>query len=178
MDIHSSWEKALKHTEVIRPRVQSLQTFETTQIPYIFLAESAIHHGDTIVRKGEVGVDKPSIILPPYLPQFEGFDFKEDLKGAEDYLTTFLLVRGIRFPSMKYENKISSLDIREEKLPKAIEFFSHQLQKQENVSTGLVVGPEDCWQFSLLIFVCGQVIRSAEGDIRKIFDRFRQEGHD
>jgi len=40
MDIHDSWEKALKATEIIRPRVQPLQTFEATQIPYVFLAES------------------------------------------------------------------------------------------------------------------------------------------
>lgn len=175
MDIHESWEKALKHTEIVRPRVQPLQTFETTQIPYIFLAESAIHHGDTLVRKGEVAVDKPSIILPPNLPQFEGFEFEKKFSGVEDYLTTFLLVRGIRFPSMKYENKIASLDIREEKITKAINFFSQQLQKQENVSTGLVIGPEDCWQFSVLIFICNQVVRSSEGDIRKLFERFREE---
>ena len=176
MDIHDSWEKALKATEIIRPRVQPLQTFEATQIPYVFLAESAVNHGDTVVRKGEVTVEKPSIILPPNLPQFEGFEFDEKFSGVEDYLTTFLLVRGIRFPSMKYENKIESLDVREEKLSKAIEFFSHALQRQENVTTGLVIGPEDCWQFSVLIFICSQITRSAEGDIHKLFDRFRDHG--
>ena len=176
MDIHDSWEKALKSTEIIRPRVQPLQTFEATEIPYVFLAESALNHGDTVVRKGEVTVEKPAILLPPNLPQFEGFEFDKELKGVEDYLTTFLLVRGIRFPSMKYENKIASLDVREEKLSKAVEFFSHALQQQENVSTGLVIGPEDCWQFSVLIFICGQITRSAEGDIRKLFDRFKDMG--
>lgn len=176
MDIHESWEKAMKFTEVIRPRIQPLPTFEATPIPYIFLAESQINHGDTVVRQGKVMLDKPSIILPSYLPQFEGFEFEKNFANAEDYLTTFLLVRGIRFPSMKYENKITSLDVREEKLPKAIDFFLHTLQKQENVSTGLVIGPEDCWQFSILILLCSQVVRSAEGDIRKIFDRFREQG--
>ena len=174
MDIHDSWEKALKSTEIIRPRIQPLQTFEATQIPYVFLAESVVNPGDTVVRKGEVAVEKPSIILPPHLPQFEGFEFDQKISGVEDYLSTFLLVRGIRFPSMKYENKIASLDIREEKLSKAVESFSRALQQQENVSTGLVIGPEDCWQFSVLIFICSQITRSAEGDIRKLFDRFRE----
>ncbi len=176
MDIHDSWEKALKSTEIIRPRVQPLQTFESTLIPYIFLAESAIHPGDTVVRKGEVTVEKPSIILPPHLPQFEGFEFEKKFSGVEDYLTTFLLVRGIRFPSMKYENKIESLDVREEKLARAVDFFSNALQQQENVSTGLVIGPEDCWQFSVLIFICSQIMRSAEGDLRNIFNRFKDLG--
>lgn len=177
MDIHEAWDKALKRTEIIRPRVQPLATFEATQIPYVFLAESAVNHGDTVVRKGEVTVDKPSIILPPHLPQFEGFEFEKQFSGVEDYLTTFLLVRGIRFPSMKYENKIASLDIREESLSKSVTFFSQEMQRQENVSTGLVIGPEDCWQFSVLIFICGQITRSAEGDIRKLFDRFKDPGH-
>lgn len=172
MDIRESWEKALKHTEIVRPRVQPLQTFETTQIPYVFLAESSINRGDTVVRKGEVSVEKPSIILPPYLPQFEGFEFEKKFSGVDDYLTTFLFVRGIRFPSMKYENKTASLDVREEKLSKAVESFLQVLQRQENISTGLVIGPEDCWQFSVLIFICGQITRSAEGDIRNLFDRF------
>jgi len=65
MGIHESWEKALKMTEIVRPRVQPLATFEATQIPYIFLAESLVNHGDTVIRKGEITIDKPSIILPP-----------------------------------------------------------------------------------------------------------------
>lgn len=177
MDIHEAWEKALKRTEIIRPRIQPLATFEATQIPYVFLAESVVNHGDTVVRRGEVTVEKPTLILPPHLPQFEGFEFEKQFSGVEDYLTTFLLVRGIRFPSMKYENKIASLDIREESLSKAVAFFSQELQRQENVSTGLVIGPEDCWQFSVLIFICGQITRSAEGDIRKLFDGFKDPGH-
>ncbi|MBU9888903.1 MAG: hypothetical protein KTQ49_03410 [Candidatus Omnitrophica bacterium] len=173
MDIHEPWEKALKHTEIVRPRVQPLQTFETTEIPYIFLAESLADAGSTMVRKGSVAVDKPSIVLPPHLPQFEGFDFEKQFSGATDYLTTFLLVRGIRFPSLKYENKIASSEVLKEKLARAADAFLQTLQREENVSTGLVIGPEDCWPFSILIFVCGQIVRSADGDIRRIFDRHR-----
>lgn len=173
MGIHESWEKALKMTEIVRPRVQPLATFESTQIPYIFLAESLVNHGDTIIRKGEITVDKPSIILPPYMPQLEGFEFEKNFSGASDYLTTFLLMRGIRFPSMKYENKVNTLDVHEGRLRQAIDKYSKILQQQENVTTGLVIGPEDCWQFSVLIFVCTQALRSAEGDIQRIFERLK-----
>ncbi|OQA53654.1 MAG: hypothetical protein BWY42_01816 [Candidatus Omnitrophica bacterium ADurb.Bin277] len=85
-------------------------------------------------------------------------------------------MRGIRFPSMKYENKVNSLDIHEGKLQRAIDRYSRLLQKQENVTTGLVIGPEDCWQFSVLIFVCMQALRSADTDIRKIFERYKEMG--
>ena len=69
MDIHKSWEKALKRTEIIRPRVQPLHAFESTHLPYIFLGESSVNTGDSVVRKGEVLVEKPALVLPPSTPQ-------------------------------------------------------------------------------------------------------------
>ncbi len=175
MDIQGHWEKALKGTEIVRPRVQPLQTFEATHLPYIFLAESFVNTGDTVVRKGEIVVEKPAIILPQNLPQFEGFEFEKEFPSQQDFLSTFFLVRGIKFPSLKYNNKTDSLDIREGKMRAAIEHYLHELQKKEDVSTGLLVGPEDCWQFSVLIFICSQILKQSDGDIRKLFDRFRNE---
>ncbi|MBI3313040.1 MAG: hypothetical protein HYZ83_02255 [Candidatus Omnitrophica bacterium] len=174
MDIYENWEKALKNTEIIRPRVLPLATYEATHLPYIFLAESAVNLGDTVVRKGEIVVDRPSIILPSHLPQFEGFD--EEGKPALDYfqLTNLLLVRGVRFPSLKYNNKVHSLDLCEKKLGETIEDYRRRLEKEENIATGLIVGLEDSWQFSVLIFICGQMIKSADGDIRKLLDDFKK----
>lgn len=177
MNIHEFWEKALKRTEIIRPRIQSLQTFGTTHLPYIFLAESALNVGDSVVRRGEVLVDKPNLILPPATPQFEGFGFEKDMSTAGNDLTTFLLVRGVRFPSLKYENKTSALDIYEGRLQKAIDHYKHDLQKEENISTGLIIGPEDVWQFSIMIFICSQVLKSTDGDIKNILDKYKEKGN-
>ena len=178
MDIQESWEKALRRTEIVRPRIQPLHTFAATQLPYIFLSESSVNAGDTVVRKGEVAVEKPSIILPFNLPQFEGFDFEKRSALEQDILTSFLLVRGVKFPSYKFQNQTHSLDVYEGRLRNAIEFFSHQLQKEENVSTGLLIGPEDCWQFSVLIFIGSQALKSADGDIRKLLDDFKKRNHE
>lgn len=176
MDIQERWEKALKKTEIVRPRIQELYTFSPTDLPYILLSESSINVGDTVIRKGSVLVEKPSLILPLGLPQFEGFEFEKEPSINEDMLTNFLLVRGIRFPSLRYNNKTNLLDIFEGQLKKAIENYSDKLQHEEDVSTGLIVGPEDCWQLSVLIFVCTQVIRSADGDIRKLLEEFKRKG--
>jgi len=172
MNIEETWEKALKHTEIIRPRVKPLDTFKTTHLPYIFLAESSVNLGDCVVRKGEVLVEKPSIMLPPDSPQLEGFDFKDTLRFQQDMIINFLLVRGIGFPSLKYNNKTYSLDIFEGKLSQAIEKYTDELQKEENVTSGLIIGPEECWQFSVLIFVCMQILRSADNDIKSLMDRW------
>jgi hypothetical protein len=174
MDIEKVWEKALKYTEIIRPRVEPLNTFKTTHLPYVFLAESSVNVGDSVVRKGEVLVEKPSIILPPGSPQLEGFDFKDVSEYQQDTIINFFLVRGIMFPSLKYNNKTYSLDIFEGQLSKAIEKCSRELQKEENVTTSLIIGPEDCWQFSILIFVCMQIVRSTDNDIKELMDRGRR----
>lgn len=175
MDIHASWTKALRQTEVIRFRAKPLHTFETTHLPYIFLAESTVNSGDSVVRKGEIMVDKPQILLPSDLPQFEGFDFEKESKLNQDLLTSFLMIRGVRFPSFKYQNKTDSLDVFEGRLKAAIDRYGRELAHEENVSTGLIVGPEDVWQFSVLIFICLQVQRSAEGDIRRLMDDHRKQ---
>lgn len=178
MDIQYAWTKALKQTEIIRFRLQPLHTFQTTHLPYVFLAESSINMGDTVVRKGEVAVDRPQILLPSDSPQLEGFDFHKESKWNQDNLTTFLMVRGVRFPSLKYQNKTESLDIYEGRLQTAIDRYQLEFQREENTGAGLIVGPEDCWQFSLLIFICMQVQRSADGDIRHLMDEHRKKNEE
>jgi hypothetical protein len=175
MDIQSAFEKALKKTAIIRTRVLGLQTFDDTHVPYILLSASSINPGDTVVRKGEVVVQKPSLILPPNIPQFDGFDMDEERFLDSDAMINLLLVRGVSLPSMKYNNKTSSLDVFEGKLDEAIKHYGNQMQAQENTSTGLLVGPEDVWPFSLLIFICGQISKNSSADIRRLMDQWHQK---
>ena len=170
MNMQELWERAVKKTEIVRPRILPLQTYDETHLPYICLSESSVNAGDTAVRKGEIIVQKPAIVLPYSTPQFEGFDFEKEMHINEDFFKSFLLVRGIQFPAMKYNNKQYSVDVHEGSLSKAIEHYKAQLQQGENVRSGLIACPEDCWQFSVLLFVCSQVARSADGDIRKLLD--------
>ena len=174
MDIQEAWEKALGNTEIIRSRVKELMTFADTQVPYIFLSESLPDPQKTIVRRGQIVVEKPSIILPPHLPQFQGFEFEETLEVSREALTNFLLVRGVALPSLKYSNLTYSQDLMERRLNDTIKEISEGLQEKEDVQTGLVAGPEDCWQLSLLIFVCSQVVKNAEVDIKRLLDEHKK----
>ena len=173
MNIEKSWEKALKQTEIIRSRVQALMTMSATQVPYIFLAESSVNMGDTVVRKGEILVERPSIIIPPNNPQFQGFDFEETIEDSS--LVNFLYIRGVSFPSLKYDNKTTSMEVFEGKLSEAIKFYLKNLQQEENVKTGLIAGPEDVWPFSLLIFVCSQIAKNANQDIIKLLEQYHNK---
>ncbi len=174
MDIQEAWTKALKETDIIRSRVLSLQTFEPTPVPYVLLSASAINSGDTVVRQGEVLVDRPSLILPPNIPQFEGFDF-EAAQANPNSLINFLLVRGVTLPSLKYNNKTNCLDIFEGNIEDAIAHYGNRLAREENTSAGLIAGPEDVWQFSLLIFICSQIAKNSSVDIRRLLDEFHRK---
>ena len=180
MNIQDFWDKAVKKTEIIRPRVTPLHTHDVTHLPYISLSESAVNTGDTVVRRGEVTVEKPAIVLPYNAPQFEGFDFEKEMhtdgagRGRFETVPYFFLLRGIQFPAMKYNNKSYSVDVYEGSLSQAIQHHKATLQQSENVRTGLIAGPEDCWQFSVILFVCSQVARSADGDIKRLLDDMRR----
>ena len=172
MDMEALWGKALKETDFIRARLQSLATFEATPLPYIFLAESGLNAGDTVVRRGQVLIERPALILPS--AQFQGFELEQTLQLSEDALVNFLLLRGVRFPSMRYRHELSSLDVREGSLQRAITHFKDQLARQEDTQTGVVVGPEDIWQFSVLVLVAQLMTRSAEGDVRRLLDDWQR----
>lgn len=175
MDYHDAWARALKETEIIRSRVSLLHSLSDTRVPYIFLSPSLINVGDTVVRSGEVLVHRPSLILPPNIPQFEGFDFQKEAGMNDNAVVNFLLVRGVALPSMHYNNKTHALDLFEGGLDKAISFFANRLEREEDVATGLLTGQEDIWQLSVVIFICSQIARNTEHDIRRLMDEYRRD---
>ena len=170
MDVHDAWNKALRETDIIRSRVQSLQTFKETHVPYVLLSASSINPGDTVVRQGEVVVDRPTLILPPNIPQLEGFSLEGLDAFDQENMINFLLVRGIMVPSLKYDNKTHSLDVFEGNVQAAIGHYGNSLQRQENTAAGPLTGPEDVWPFSLLIFICAQIAKNSAMDIRRLLD--------
>lgn len=175
MNLEEKWKKAVSKTEIIRVRMTNLLTFESTTLPYVFLAESIVNPGDTVVRKGKVIAEKPLLILPENFPQFEGFDFKKDLKVNDDSVRTLFLMRGIAFPSLKYQNITSTIDISEGPLAKTIKENKRKLEKKEDLTTGLIAGLEDCWQLSILLYIATLVSKSAASDIQKLLDKFKKD---
>jgi hypothetical protein len=176
MNIEELWKKALKKTEVHRARLNKLHTYKDTELPYILLTESLINEGDTVVRKGMIKVAKPIIVMPEHYPVFDGFDFKKDMEISDDSLRSFLLMRGISLPSLRYSNNTYSVEVHEDSLSKAIDHYKNLLQKQEDIRLGLVIGPDDAWKFSLLIYVASLVTKSAPNDIKAFLDKLKKDG--
>lgn len=176
MNLYDAWDQALKTTEILRPRIRGLSSSSSTKLPYVFLAESSINSGDSVVRRGEIEVGKPSIILPSNLPQITGFDFEDGEEINPDAVMNFLLVRGVQIPSLKYNNLTSSVDIFEGKLSEAIKSYLKKLQRTEDTETTLLTGGESLWQFALLIFIGLQASRSAQTDFKYLIDEWRRKG--
>lgn len=177
MSLENKWEKALNNTEIKRQRLQSLHTFKTTELHYILLGESTVNLGDTVVRKGKISVDKPMLVLPHNYPQFKGFDFKQGMETNSEDVRTFLLMRGIKFPSLEYNNELYSLDIIEKPLQETLKEYLNKLERKEDVKTGLLAGPEDCWQFSLIIYVATLIVKSTGPDMKNIIEKIRRDNN-
>ena len=175
MDLEEKWERALRETRVLSSRLRSLLSLESTELPYVCLAESSVNIGDTVVRQGKVVAHRPLIIVPSYhYPQFEGFDFQENLKVNPETVRRLLLMRGVSFPSLKYRNEIHTVDVYEGHLDRAIAHYSDRLERREDTHSGLIAGPEDCWQLSVIIYVATLSIRSAPNDLEKLLEEFRR----
>lgn len=175
MDIEYLWEKAQKNTEIIRGRIKALATFEYTNVPYLFLAESVVNEGHTLIRKGKVIIDKPIIFLPEDMPQFEGFDFEEEMGIEHGAMQMFFFMRGIRFPSFKYNNTVDKLDVEDSSLAKCVEKYKQKMEQEENVNTALIIGTEDSWQFSVIIYIAMLISRCARNDIANLMNRFKDK---
>ena len=169
------WERALQETIIVRHRIANISSHESTKLPYIFLGKSVVNPETTVVRQGNVIVNKPSLLLPPNLPQIEGFELEQ-----ERMMVDYLLIRGIKFPSLKYKNKTNNLDVFEGDLNDAKNHYLNLLQRKEDTNTGLIIGPEDCWQYSTVAFVCMTASRSVEQDMQRLLkdlqDKFKDEG--
>ncbi len=170
MNLREKWDKAVNQTNVVRWRKTNLATFDKTIIRYAFLGESMVNTGDTVRRQGRIIIHRPLLLLPENIPQFEGFDSLKDLGIDEDDLARFLLIRGVSFPSLKYQNETDSLDLVEKPLKDATNNLLAKFDKENNSDTGVLVGPEDCWQFSVIIYAGGLMNRSASRDIRRLLD--------
>ncbi len=175
MDIEALWTKALKETEIHRQRLEYLATFQPTELSYILLSKSDVSPEDTVVRKGRIEVMQPLIIVPPDYPMFEGFNFKDDVGLEGDSIRSFLYMRGVRLPSLKYYNRTFTLDVWEIGLSDALAKVKNELARREDTRTGLIVGPNDAWQFSLLIYVASLIDRSFANDVKRIMDKYQED---
>jgi hypothetical protein len=163
--------EAVRSTKILRARKNYLFTFGNTRLPYVMVANSLINAGSSIIRTGEVVVEKPQIIIANDSSAFEGFDIDRSLVDL-DQVKFALMSRGISFPQMNYKNSTQFLEVVSDKLEVIIERQMNQFEDANDSRVGLIQCREDTWNLSLLHYVLTQVIRSSTSNMQEYLERY------
>ncbi len=168
IDLEKKWEEALKKTKIVRSRIVKLETFKKTVVPYVLLSNSLVNKGCTVIREGKVEVSPPIIQLPYSGYQLLNFNFKDTTDYSDEIIQSFLLIRGVKLPPMKYSNTEVELKVVEKTIDDVVKEYKDILERKEDIETGLVISIPDIWQFSLIIYLATLVVKSADNDIKNI----------
>lgn len=172
IDIDKKWQEALKKTKIVRSRIKKLETFKKTIVPYILVNKSLVNKGTTVVREGKVVVSPVYIHLPYSKFELNNFNFKETTNYSDEIIKSFLLIRGVNLPSMRYDNTDLKLEVVDKPLEQVVKEYQEIFQRKEDTETGLVISIPDIWQFSLIIYLASIIVKSAENDIKNFLEMF------
>jgi hypothetical protein len=167
MGFQEQLQRSFRETAIHRRRQSKLLTVGTTELPYVLLGESVVNVGDTVVRRGIMRVDQPAIFLFQRPMQFEGFE--GDAGETRDLLMA--LGRAAHFPPGRYSNIDTHLEVFEGALGSALEHYERVLEIDEDVLTGLLTGPVDLWQLSLLVYAGAMIAQNATHDMHDLIIR-------
>ncbi len=170
IDIDKKWQEALKKTKIVRSRIKKLNTFSKTIVPYVLVSKSLVNKGCSVVREGNVVVSPVYIHLPYSKFELRNFKFKETTDYNDEIIKSFLLIRGVQLPSMKYSNTELKLEVVEKSVEQVVKEYQELFQRKEDTETGLVISIPDVWQFSLIIYLASVIAKSADNDIRNFLE--------
>ncbi len=175
IDIEKKWEEAVKKTKIVRSRYNKLETFKKTIVPYVLVNESLVNKGCSVIREGSVEVSPAFIHLPYSEYELLNFKFKETTNYSDEIIKSFLLIRGVRLPSMKYRNTEVKLEVKEKPVDEIIKEYLEYFQRTEDIETGLIISIPDIWQFSLIIYIATLAAKSVDNDIKNFLDKFSND---
>ncbi|MCL0070486.1 hypothetical protein M1N44_01755 [Dehalococcoidia bacterium] len=174
MDHDAEIEYALRHTELVRPPEQRLNTFGVTKVHYYLLAEPMDSVNETRIREGRVIAERPRIVTPSYLLNvFEGFG-DHARKQAEALLARYGFDPDIL--EYKYKNEMGNTWTLSENISQVILKINEKIDDESDPLAAILKCPDDAWQISLMMFIMS-VTRSsvskniAELDSRGLFER-------
>lgn len=146
---------AVNHTEVLRVPKRSLSTFGTTSIYYYLVTEPAYSEfvknvTETVVREGRVIAERPRIVTPYYLSQFEGFS-----PEARRYFDMLIRTYGRNAPGLlyAYKNEPKELTIVADNLPVVVDKLNAKIDKGGDPLTSIIKGQDELWDVSIMKFI-------------------------
>lgn len=171
-DFEQRFLRAQEGTSLHRTRQNDLYTFGSTRLPYVFLGSSAINAGDTVIRRGEIRTEKPTLFLGGN-PQSEFEGFEEE---GDDPSTPMLFARAFQMSGLNVHNDGMTLEVVEREVRSVVDGTLEEMDRQGDRRTAVVEGPEDLWALSLLIYAGEMTQRSAPGNVKDLLERNQQIG--
>jgi len=169
MDYDAEIEYALRHTVLVRPPEQRLNTFGLTNVHYYLLAEPMDSVNETRIREGEVIAERPRIVTPNYLLNaFEGFG-DHARKQAVALLDKYGLDPNIL--EYKYRNKMGNTWTLSENINQVTLKINEKINDESDHLATILKCPDDAWQISLMMFIMSVTKSSASKNIAELDSR-------
>ena len=159
-------EYAIRHTQVLRPPRQALETFGITKIRYHLLTAPAYTdlvagEGETVVREGQVIAERPRVVTPYYLMNLQGFSHH-----ARRYLEK-IAQEGHSSPALlyRYRNEAEGLSIVSEPLDQLAQKLTEKLEREGTALACVIKGVDELWDVCLLMFIHEFTLRSLQSNV-------------
>ena len=166
-------ERAVRHTEILRLPKQTLATFGMTTIGYYLLTEpvySELEKGvtETVVREGRVVAERPRIVTPYYLSQFEGFS-----PDAKRYLNMLIKEYGRNTPGLfySYRNEPKGLTIVADSITRVVDRINAEIDKHGDPLVTIIKGEDELWDVALLKFIYEMARNSVQSNLLQLQSR-------
>lgn len=162
---------AARSTRIVYMPPKLLETFGESCVHYLVVSEDMDRPGKLNLRSGIVTAERPRIVTPAYFRQRAVENFNED---AQKYFDEILskevnarfLEYGLRFGKKDFQVETvsgNSMEIAEQAAADA----QDTLEKLQ----GVIIGPDDAWEVSLMHFITLLVQRSLPFHARDIANR-------
>ena len=174
LEYEAEIEYALRHTELVKPPTQRLNTFGNTSVHYYLLAEPMDRVNETRIREGKVTAERPKIVTPNYLlSAFDGFG-EHARAQAEAMLARFDFNPDIL--EYKYKNEVGNSWVLSDNISEVTLKIASKIDDENDSMAMILKAPDDAWQISLMKFIMDMTRSSLSKNVselnsRGLFDR-------
>ncbi|MDI6806731.1 MAG: hypothetical protein QMD14_02860 [Candidatus Aenigmarchaeota archaeon] len=144
-----------RNTEILRYPKQPLSTFSTTTLNYYLLTEPVYKElkvskeEETVIREGKITAERPKIITPSYILNFEGFD-----ENGKKYAKMVLQRFGPHAPgilrTLHYKKEARGVSILSEPLNSVAYKLNEKIEKERDDFATIVKGVDELWDASIV----------------------------
>ena len=170
---------AAEQTEVLRPPRQHLATFGLTNVQYYLVTEPSYADltgevRETVVREGQVVVERPQIVTPSYLLNFfQGFDH------GREFAEFLMEAHGPHSPGLlySYRHELKDTSIVSDPPDVVAGRLVDMVEREGQHLAAVVKGVDHLWDISVMKFVHDLTVGSLGKNVQEMAERglFRSE---